>query len=145
VYETRPDERMQQPKMTEMITEVRRLLERPNYAHLATLLPDGAPHSVPVWIDVQDGDKVVILTGPGSRKARNVKRDPRVAISVIDVDQPNASVLIRGQVVELIDGDRGWEIIDRMSRKYIGQPYPLRSDRIVLLIQPDHAQAVTFG
>jgi PPOX class probable F420-dependent enzyme len=128
-----------------LTTEVRRLLERPNYAHLATLLPDGAPHSVPVWIDVEGTDKVVILTGPGSRKARNVGRDPRVAISIIDVGLPYASVLIRGQVVELIDGDRAWDIIDRISKKYTGQPYPLRTDRIVLLIQPDHAQAVTFG
>jgi PPOX class probable F420-dependent enzyme len=128
-----------------LTTEVRRLLERPNYAHLATLLPDGAPHSVPVWIDVEGTDKVVILTGPGSRKARNVGRDPRVAISIIDVGQPYASVLIRGQVVELIDGDRAWDIIDRIAKKYTGQPYPLRTDRIVLLIQPDHAQAVTFG
>ena len=128
-----------------LTTEVRRLLERPNYAHLATLLPDGAPHSVPVWIDVEGPDKVVILTGPGSRKARNVGRDPRVAISIIDVGQPYASVLIRGQVVELIDGDPAWDIIDRIAKKYTGQPYPLRTDRIVLLIQPDHAQAVTFG
>ena len=65
--------------MTEMINEVRRLLERPNYAHIATLLPDGAPHSVPVWIDVEGRDKLVILTSPSSRKARNVERDPRVA------------------------------------------------------------------
>ena len=100
-----------------LTTEVRRLLERPNYAHLATLLPDGAPHSVPVWIDVEGTDKVVILTGPGSRKARNVGRDPRVAISIIDVGQPYASVLIRGQVVELIDGDRAWDIIDRICQE----------------------------
>ena len=90
-------------------------------------------------------DQVVILTGPGSRKARNVAQDPRVAISIIDVDQPFASVLIRGQVVELIDGDPAWDIIDRISKKYTGQPYPLRTDRIVLLIQLDHAQALKFG
>ena len=77
--------------MTELTTEVRRLLERPNYAHLATLLPDGAPHSVPVWIDVEGPDQVVILTGPGSRKARNVAQDPRVAISIIDVDSSPAT------------------------------------------------------
>jgi Pyridoxamine 5'-phosphate oxidase len=51
------------------------LLERANHAHLATLLPDGAPHSVPVWVDL-DGPQVAILTGPGSRKARNTERDP---------------------------------------------------------------------
>ena len=131
--------------MTEMINEVRRLLERPNYAHIATLLPDGAPHSVPVWIDVEGRDKLVILTSPSSRKARNVERDPRGAISITDLDQPHASALIRGQVVEFIDGDRGWDIIDRIARKYTGQPYPVRTDRIVLLIKPDHARAVIFG
>jgi PPOX class probable F420-dependent enzyme len=131
-------------KMTAMTADVRRLVERPNYAHIATLMPDGAPHSVPVWIDVE-GDHLAFLTGPGSRKARNLERDPRVAISIIDADQPNASALIRGQVVERIEGDRAWEIIDRISQKYIGQPYPMRTDRIIFLIKPDHAQAVTFG
>lgn len=130
--------------MTAMTADVRRLVERPNYAHIATLMPDGAPHSVPVWIDVE-GDHLAFLTGPGSRKARNLERDPRVAISIIDADQPNASALIRGQVVERIEGDRAWEIIDRISQKYIGQPYPMRTDRIIFLIKPDHAQAVTFG
>jgi PPOX class probable F420-dependent enzyme len=131
-------------KMTALSADVRRLVERPNYAHIATLMPDGAPHSVPVWIDL-DGDNLAFLTGPGSRKARNLERDPRVAISIIDADQPNASALIRGQVVERVEGDRAWEIIDRISQKYIGQPYPLRTDRIIFLIKPDHAQAVTFG
>jgi hypothetical protein len=54
-------------------------------------------------------------------------------------------VLIRGRLVEKVDGDRGWAIIDRISRKYTGEPYPLRSGRIVLLIQADHAQAMIFG
>ncbi|HKN42278.1 MAG TPA: PPOX class F420-dependent oxidoreductase [Propionibacteriaceae bacterium] len=123
---------------------MRRLIARPNYAHIATLMPDGAPHSVPVWIDLE-GDNLAILTGPGSRKARNLERDPRLAISIIDIDQPYASALIRGQVVEFLEGDRAWEIIDRICRKYTGQPYPLRTGRIILLIKPDHAQAVTFG
>jgi PPOX class probable F420-dependent enzyme len=130
--------------MSEIVADVRRLLERPNYAHIATLLPDGAPHVVPVWIDVE-GSNVAILTGPGSRKARNIDRDPRVAISLIDVDQPHESVLIRGEVVERVEGDRAWEIIDRISRKYTGQPYPLRTGRIILLIRPDRAQSVSFG
>ena len=130
--------------MSVMTTEVSRLVARPNYAHIATLMPDGAPHSVPVWIDLE-GDNLVILTGPGSRKARNLERDPRLAISIIDVDQPYRSALIRGQVVEFLDGDRAWEIIDRISRKYTGNAYPLRTGRIILLIKPDHAQAVTFG
>jgi PPOX class probable F420-dependent enzyme len=130
--------------MSEMTAEVRRLIDRPNYAHVATLLPDGAPHVVPVWVDLE-GDKIAILTGPGSRKARNIERDPRVAISIIDVDHPYASALIRGRVVERVDGDRAWKIIDRISHKYTGQVYSPRTGRIVLIIQPDHAKAVTFG
>jgi PPOX class probable F420-dependent enzyme len=95
-----------------MTDEVRRLVAHPNYAHIATLMPDGAPHSVPVWIDLE-GDNLVILTGPGSRKARNLERDPRVAISITDTDQPYASALIRGRLMERLEGDRAWEIIDR--------------------------------
>ena len=130
--------------MTELNADVRRLLEGANSAHIATLLPDGAPHSVPVWIGVE-GNQITVLTGPGSRKARNVKRDPRVSISIIDNDRPYSSALIRGHVAEWLDEDRAWTIIDRMAEKYTGQPYPLRTDRIVLLIEPDHAQAITFA
>ena len=57
------------------------LLDGTPIAHLATVLPDGAPHSVPVWIGTHDGH-VVVITGPGSQKARNLRRDPRVAISL---------------------------------------------------------------
>ena len=130
--------------MTELTADVRKLLEGANYAHLATLLPDGAPHSVPVWVGVE-GDQIAVLTGPGSRKARNLKRDPRVAISIIDRDQPFSSALVRGHVAEWLDGDPAWTIIDRISEKYIGQPYSPRTDRIVLLIEPDDAKAIAIG
>ena len=130
--------------MPELAADVARLVEDVNYAHLATLLPDGAPHSVPVWVD-REGDRIAVLTGPGSRKARNVARDPRVAISIIDHDQPYAPALIRGHVTEVLDGDDAWRIIDRIAHKYTGAPYPLRSDRVVLLIEASHAQSPTFG
>jgi hypothetical protein len=86
-----------------------------------------------------------ILTGPRSRKARNVARDPRVAISISDHAQPYATALIRGRVTEVLDGDAAWRVIDRISHKCTGAPYPLRSDRVVLLIEPEQAQAITFG
>jgi PPOX class probable F420-dependent enzyme len=130
--------------MPELAADVARLVEDVNYAHLATLLPDGAPHSVPVWVD-REGDRIAVLTGPGSRKARNVSRDPRVAISIIDHDQPYAPALIRGQVTEVLDGDDAWRIIDRIAHKYTGAPYPVRSNRVVLLIEASHAQSPTFG
>ncbi|MEV4134126.1 PPOX class F420-dependent oxidoreductase [Dactylosporangium sp. NPDC049742] len=130
--------------MPELDADVARLVEDVNYAHIATLLPDGSPHSVPVWID-REGDRLAVLTGPGSRKARNVARDPRVAISIIDHAQPYATALIRGRVTEILDGDDAWRVIDRIAVKYTGAPYPLRSDRVVLLIEPDRAQAPSFG
>ena len=130
--------------MTELPEAVRALLDGPNYAHVATVLPDGAPHSVPVWIGLE-GRQIAFLTGPGSRKARNLDLDPRVAISITDHDNPFTAAVIRGRVAERIDGDRAWAIIDEISRKYTGQPYPLRTGRIVFLIDPEHAQALSFG
>ena len=101
---------------------VRRVLDGNPIAHLASVLPDGAPHSVPVWIGTH-GDHVVILTGPDSRKARNLRGDPRVALSLTPTDNPFQPVIIRGRVVEWIGGDAAWEIVDRIATKYIGGPY----------------------
>lgn len=130
--------------MSVLSADVRRLFEDTNYAHLATLLPDGAPHTVPMWVDLE-GDQIAVLTSPDSRKARNLARDPRVALSITEQAQPNVMALVRGRVAERVDGDKAWEIIDRMAHKYIGQEYPLRTDRIVLLIEPEHSRAFSFG
>jgi PPOX class probable F420-dependent enzyme len=130
--------------MNELPEAVRDLLDGPNYAHIATVLPDGSPHSVPVWIGLEDG-RIAFLTGPGSRKARNLDRDPRVAISITARDNPFTMAVIRGRMAERIEDDRAWTIIDRISRKYTGQPYPLRTGRVVFLIDNEHAQASTFG
>jgi PPOX class probable F420-dependent enzyme len=123
--------------------DVRRLLEAPSTAHLATLLPDGAPHSVPLWIGLE-GDRVSFLTSRDSRKARNIDRDPRVAISLTNRDVPNDMAFLRGRVVEVRDDDAGWAIIDRLAQKYIGAPYPLRTDRAAFLVEVDHAGAMSF-
>jgi PPOX class probable F420-dependent enzyme len=122
--------------MTTMLdSTVRRVLDGTSIAHLATVLPDGAPHSVPVWIGTH-GDHIAILTGPGSRKARNLRRDPRVAISLTEADNPFQPVIIRGKVVEWVEGDAGWEIVDRIAAKYIGMPYSRDEERVVALIEP---------
>ncbi|HVX43879.1 MAG TPA: PPOX class F420-dependent oxidoreductase [Mycobacteriales bacterium] len=119
--------------------EIRDVLAAPNFAHLATVLPDGAPHSVPVWIDVHD-DQIAILTGPESRKARNLKQDPRVAISLTPAGNPFQPVIIRGRVTEWMTGDAAWTIIDRIAEKYIGGPYSREEERVVLLIDPERQQ-----
>jgi PPOX class probable F420-dependent enzyme len=118
--------------------EVRELLEGRNFAHLATALPDGSPHSVPVWIGVE-GDHVVFFTQPGSRKARNLERDPRVAISACDLENPYRSAQLRGRVVGTVGGEEALEIIDRLAVKYTGEPFPMRSG-VVFLVEPERAR-----
>ena len=123
--------------------DVRRQLDTTAVVHLATVLPDGSPHSVPLWVGAE-GDRVAILTGPGSRKARNLRRDPRVALSLAPPDDPFTPVIVRGQVVEWLEGDAAWEVIDRIATRYTGQPYPRGEERIVALIEPS-VQRVGMG
>lgn len=123
--------------------DVRRVLDGTPIAHLATVLPDGSPHSVPLWIGVH-GEHIVFLTGPASRKARNLRRDPRVALSVTPADNPFQPVVIRGRVVEWLDGDPAWQIIDQIAAKYTGAPYSRDLERVVGVIEPEH-QTVGVG
>ena len=122
---------------------VRTLLGAPNLAHIATVLLDGGPHTVPVWLDMED-DRLAFLTSPRSRKARNIARDPRVAFSIADRERPNVMAHIRGRVVETVDEDAAWPIIDRLSQGYIGEPYPLREDRVVYLVEAERAWAQEY-
>jgi PPOX class probable F420-dependent enzyme len=115
--------------------EVRTLLEGANFGHLATLMPDGSPHSVAVWVGIEDG-RVVFFTQPSSQKARNIARDGRVAISITDHDQPYKTARVRGRLVATREGDAALEVIDRLSRKYTGEPFPMRSG-IVYEIEPE--------
>jgi PPOX class probable F420-dependent enzyme len=130
--------------MTELPDDVRNLFEGPNYAHIATLLSSGAPHTVPVWIGLE-GERIAFLTGPESRKARNIERDPRVAISLTDHAQPFTMAEVRGRVTERLEGEAAFAVIDRLSHKYTGQPYPLRSGKVVYLVEPEHAWARAYA
>jgi len=119
---------------------VRDLLARPNFAHLATLMPDGSPNTTPVWIGVRD-DRILIGTGESSLKVRNLRRDPRLALSVVDFHNPYEEVQIRGRVVEFRD-DSKFEIMDEISRKYTGKEFPFRNPagRVALLIEVEKAR-----
>jgi PPOX class probable F420-dependent enzyme len=117
--------------------QIRAHLDSTAVAHLATVLPDGSPHSVPLWVGTH-GDRIVFLTGPSSRKARNLRRDPRVALSLTAVDNPFLPVIVRGHVVEWLAGDEAREIIDRIAMKYIGAPYDRSQERVVAVVEPDH-------
>jgi PPOX class probable F420-dependent enzyme len=123
--------------------DVRRHLDGTSLAHLATVSPDGSPHTVPLWVGTH-GDQVVFLTGPRSRKAHNLRRDPRVALSLAPADNPFQPVIVRGRVIEWLEGDAAWEIIDQISTKYTGAPYPRGEERIVAIVEPER-QTVGIG
>jgi len=130
--------------MTALSDEVRALLDRPNFAHLATLMADGAPHVDPVWVG-RDGDLVLVGTGESTLKAMNSDRDSRVALSVVDFDNPYEEAQIRGRVVER-RLDEGCTLMDPISVKYTGAPFPLRdpAGRVVLVIEADRVRYVTL-
>ena len=120
--------------------DIKQLLDRANFAHLATLMPDGSPQSVPVWVG-RDGDRIVICTGETSLKASNTFRDPRVAFSLVDFRDPYAEVQIRGHVVERRP-DPDLRVMDPISVKYTGKPFPFRNPegRVALFIEVDKAR-----
>ena len=130
--------------MTVLNDEARDLFSGPNIAHIATLLPDCGPHSVPIMVDLE-GDYVAFFTSPGSRKGRNLDADDRVAISVVDRENLVRSALVRGRVVKRIDGDAGWAIVDRIFAKYTGGPYPRGEERVAFLVEPARVIVPTFG
>jgi PPOX class probable F420-dependent enzyme len=120
--------------------DARRLLDGANYGHLATLMPDGHPKVEPVWVGRED-DRVLVTTDASSLKSRNVDADPRVALSVTAFEDPYEQLLVRGRVVEVRD-DAELRMLDAISQRYIGQPFPRRrwSRRIVFVIEPDVAR-----
>ena len=123
---------------------VKKLFLAPNFAHLATLMSDGSPQVTPVWVDL-DSDRILVNTAEGRVKPRNVRRDPRVAISIVHQQNPYSAAFIRGRVVK-ISHDGADASIDKLAKKYLGQDtYPFRQpgeQRLVLLIEPEHVSSV---
>jgi PPOX class probable F420-dependent enzyme len=115
--------------------EIRRLIDRPNFGHLATIMADGSPHSAPIWM-AREGDLVLICTAATSLKGKNTKRDPRIALSLVDFHDPYTEVQMRGRVVERRP-DPQLKYFDMMSQKYIGKPWPYRDEKapMVLIIE----------
>jgi PPOX class probable F420-dependent enzyme len=127
--------------VVELSPEVRRLFEEPNFVSLATVMEDGSPHVSPVWVALEDG-RILVNTVVGRRKERNMRRDPRVALSLFDQQDPYSRVEIRGRVVEFVEGDVAERQIDELSKKYYGyEPYPdhsPESPRVIVKIEPEH-------
>jgi PPOX class probable F420-dependent enzyme len=121
--------------------DVKALAGGANFAHLATLMPDGSPQVAPVWVDL-DGDRILVGTGEGSLKAKNTRRDSRVGLSIIAMDNPYREAQIRGRVVERRP-DADFKTMDRISRKYTGKPFPFRDNpaqRVVLAIEVERVR-----
>ena len=121
-------------------SDIRQLLDRPNFAHLATLMLDGSPQSAPVWVG-REGDRILVCTGEGSLKARNTRRDPRIALSIVDMRDPYMEVQLRGRVVERRP-DPDLTLMDPISQKYTGKPFPFRNPegRVALVIEVEKAR-----
>lgn len=102
--------------------DLRLLLTQASPCSIATLLPDGSPHLTQVWVD-GDGDHVLVNSVDTHQKVRNVRRDPRVALTVLDPADPSRYVGVRGRVVEVTE-DGATEHIDKLSMRYLGRPYP---------------------
>lgn len=111
--------------MATLSDQQKALLDEPLLAVVTTLMPDGSPHSTVVWVDRDDGN-VRFNTARGRVKTRNLERDPRVSIAVVDPANPfERTLAVRGRA-ELVD-EGADEHIDRLARKYTGlDRYPWR-------------------
>jgi PPOX class probable F420-dependent enzyme len=129
------------PEILTLLEKNNDLFQKKAYAQLATLMEDGSPQVSPVWVDYQDG-YILINSARGRIKDRNIEKDPRVAISIQDPDNPYRKLLIRGKVVEVAEegADRH---IDKMAKKYLGvESYPNRKTgeiRVIYKIVIEHA------
>ncbi len=114
------------------------LFEGKNFGHLATVMADGAPQVSPVWVE-RDGDDIIVNSAEGRVKTENIRRDPRVAISITAADDGYTMVAVRGRVVEMTH-EGAEEGIDRLSRKYLGHDFEGREPgmvRVVVRIRPE--------
>ena len=126
--------------MAALTDKSRALIDAPNYAFLATVDEDGAPQVSPVWID-RDDDTILVNTGTGRVKDRNMRRDPRVALSIATEVNAYDKVDIRGHVVEIVEGEEADRHIDKLAKKYTGEDrYPDRregEERVIFRIEAD--------
>ena len=119
------------------------LFEGKNFAFLATLMKDGSPQVTATWVDIDKNNYTILVnTAEGRVKHRNISRDPRVAVSIIDSSNPYHMVSVRGKVTEQIKGKDAEEHIDKMAKKYLDkEKYPRRrpgEERLLLRIKPQH-------
>jgi PPOX class probable F420-dependent enzyme len=124
--------------------DVRALLEAPNYVHLSTLRADGSPRNWVVWVGLER-DQILVCTGERTWKARDMMRDPRVALSVVDLANPYKMAAIQGRVTE-VRPDEDCRYMDPISMKYRSEPFPARGPgRVCFVIAAEKAGNQTLG
>ncbi|MCA1834066.1 MAG: PPOX class F420-dependent oxidoreductase [Actinomycetota bacterium] len=130
-------------QMPEKLTDAQKqLFLDKNFAFVATTCPDGYPHVSPVWIDFED-DYILMNTAKDRVKERNLRRDPKVAVSIYDSSDPYKMVAVQGTAVEMTT-EGADEHIDKLARKYRGwDEYPAKVDRVLVKIRPE--RVATMG
>jgi PPOX class probable F420-dependent enzyme len=131
--------------MSQSIPEkYRDLFTKRAFASLGTLMSDGSPQVTPVWVDLE-GDLVVVNTARGRQKDKNMRRDPRVALAIIDPENPYRYLEIRGRVAEIAEEGADAHI-DKMAKKYLGaDKYPYRQSgevRVMFKIRPERTSTM---
>jgi len=120
------------------------LFSKKAFAQLATLMADGSPHVSPVWVEY-DGQRIVINTAKGRVKDRNMRRDARVSMDLVDPDNPYRHLSIRGRVVDISEKGAN-DHIDKLAKKYLNlDSYPRRKPgevRVIYKIEPEHTHAM---
>jgi PPOX class probable F420-dependent enzyme len=115
----------------------RDLFSKRAFASLATLMPDSSAQVTPVWVDLE-GDLVIVNTARGRQKDKNMRRDPRVAMAIIDPENPYRYLEIRGRVAEITEEGADAHI-DKLSRIYEGKPFDFRAGqtRVIVKVTPE--------
>src|SRR5688572_1103146 len=130
--------------MASIPEKYRDLFSKPAFANLATIMPNGSPQVTPVWFDY-DGKHVLVNSAKGRQKDRNMRREPRVSMAIMDPQNPYRYLEIRGRVAEITE--KGADAhIDKMAKKYLNQEkYPGRQPgevRVLYKIEPQHVQSM---
>ena len=133
--------------MARLPDQVRQFIEEPNFASLATLMPDGSPQVTPMWVDT-DGEYLYINTAEGRQKPRNFQTDKRVALAIMDRENPYRHAMVRGRVVNMTTEGADAHI-DKLAKKYLGQDkYPFRQpgeQRVLVKIEPTAVNGSGLG
>lgn len=118
---------------------VQQLAQGKNFASVTTLLADGTPTTKPLWVDT-DGEHLLLNTEVHRLGFRNMQRDARVTVAIVDHANPYSYGEVRGRVVDTVTGPEARAHIDELSRKYTGNDYgnTVQSERVIVKVAPDH-------